>query len=418
MKKIRIGILTFHRAYNNGAFLQCFSLQHELRKRLTDADIEIIDYESKNMFNYYRTNIFNYFFGAYNSLNNFKVTQRLRHFASRIKYLFLFKPSFKQYFSNNKVKPNFDSVFNMLNLSKSKLISDDYDRVIQFIKSLEYDIIIVGSDAVWNDYQTSVPSVFYLDSSIDSIKYSYAASSYGMDYKNKTKNDLDSIASKIETFKFVGVRDMETENYMNYLSKQIKYEHVCDPTIFLDLKDLETIALNSLLDKIAKAGINIDKPIIGVMGNERIGKIARTIVGKDAQFVSLFENNKFCDYSLLNLTPIEWALCFRFFKCTFTSYFHGTIFSLKNGVPVFTIEQNYTYAAKYITKTRDLLNRLGLDDYYFSSNRQTNNEYSKQFAFISENDQAKRIELALEKEKASSELFFNDLLAAAKGVKK
>ena len=41
MKKI--GILTFHRAYNYGAVLQCYALQQYLKKQ--GADVYVIDYK-------------------------------------------------------------------------------------------------------------------------------------------------------------------------------------------------------------------------------------------------------------------------------------------------------------------------------------------------------------------------------------
>ena len=66
---MKIGILTFHRAYNYGAFLQCYSLQKELKARFPECDIKVIDYESLNMANYYKTNCFTYFFGQKKHIN-------------------------------------------------------------------------------------------------------------------------------------------------------------------------------------------------------------------------------------------------------------------------------------------------------------------------------------------------------------
>ena len=42
MKKI--GILTFHKAINYGAYLQAFSLSERLKKEFSDCHVEIIDY--------------------------------------------------------------------------------------------------------------------------------------------------------------------------------------------------------------------------------------------------------------------------------------------------------------------------------------------------------------------------------------
>lgn len=41
---MKIGILTFHRPINYGAYLQAFSLQDRLKEYLREATIEIVDY--------------------------------------------------------------------------------------------------------------------------------------------------------------------------------------------------------------------------------------------------------------------------------------------------------------------------------------------------------------------------------------
>lgn len=49
---MKIGILTFHRAYNYGAFLQSFALSSELIK--LGYNVEIIDYMPLTLMNGYR----------------------------------------------------------------------------------------------------------------------------------------------------------------------------------------------------------------------------------------------------------------------------------------------------------------------------------------------------------------------------
>ena len=53
MKK-KIGILTYHRSINYGAFLQAYSLYNAIKKRYGDKWIvEIIDYESEKAYKVY-----------------------------------------------------------------------------------------------------------------------------------------------------------------------------------------------------------------------------------------------------------------------------------------------------------------------------------------------------------------------------
>ena len=41
---MRIGILTFHKPVNYGAFLQAFSLSERLKKEFPEAQVEVVDY--------------------------------------------------------------------------------------------------------------------------------------------------------------------------------------------------------------------------------------------------------------------------------------------------------------------------------------------------------------------------------------
>lgn len=53
MKKV--GILTFHRAHNYGAVLQCYALQEVLRKKA--YEVEIIDFTPESILYSYKPNI-------------------------------------------------------------------------------------------------------------------------------------------------------------------------------------------------------------------------------------------------------------------------------------------------------------------------------------------------------------------------
>ena len=56
MKKI--GILTFHNAYNYGAFLQCYSLSTLIKNRFPNCTVEVIDYKSGKVDDYYSDNLY------------------------------------------------------------------------------------------------------------------------------------------------------------------------------------------------------------------------------------------------------------------------------------------------------------------------------------------------------------------------
>ena len=57
---MKIGILTYHRSINYGAFVQAYALQKLISECIPDAKVEIIDYDSPMAEKYYRR----YYLGA------------------------------------------------------------------------------------------------------------------------------------------------------------------------------------------------------------------------------------------------------------------------------------------------------------------------------------------------------------------
>ena len=61
---IRIGILTFHRSINYGAFLQSYALSTTVASSFPDAKVEIIDYCPLFEIKKYETSLKNFVFGS------------------------------------------------------------------------------------------------------------------------------------------------------------------------------------------------------------------------------------------------------------------------------------------------------------------------------------------------------------------
>ena len=268
-------------------------------------------------------------------------------------------------------------------------------------------MIIVGRDVIWNDAQTSIPNVFYLSPRLTCKKLSFAASCYGMSYE-ESEEDRAYVREALKDFAYLGTRDEATEQYVKQIDCSLTTNHNCDPTLLLPLQDLQpdTEAVKS---KLITYGIDLERPVIGVMGNAAVGKLAREVCGENAQLVGLYYENNFCNVSILDLAPSEWAIIFKFFTVTFTSFFHGTIFSLKNGIPTITVEQNAGYAKDYKTKTKDLLCRLGLEEYYIEPEKQTTDHVKAVYHTFLTHDQNARIEKSIREEAEYAESFFSAL---------
>lgn len=331
---MKIGILTFHRSYNYGAFMQCFSLVKKLQKDFPEQIIEVIDFSSRKAMDGYTRDI-----------------ERIQdeNLRKRIK-------------ARNVA---FTKVQGDLPLSTWNKISDEYIDTIEFMNR-EYDAVIVGSDAVWNWTVRGIPNIYFLDA-YKGCKFSYAASAHGLNYQNMTEEQRAYVKNAFLDFKYIGVRDITTENMVKYADDTLRVYHNCDPTAFLNLEDVPC-DIDKLKEKMQKAGVDFSKPLIGVMASNAIGRSIKKYWAGKAQIIALYEPNKYADVFLNDLTPYEWAKVFSLFKVTVTHFFHGTMLSLVNGTPVIPIEFTNAFSAVNKTKIHDVMDRLELSDWRFTAN--------------------------------------------------
>lgn len=408
VNKMKVGILTFHRAQNYGAYLQCYSLLKKLSETFPEHRFEVIDYSSQNLLHEYEKNFWQKIFAKNGSL---KPSMSL--VAKRLVKSILNIGNQAQVNKDASVrKKNFESVLNRLTLSKDSIITDDALSFSDFVNGI-YDVIIVGSDAVWNDNQTSVPNLYFLHDIKNCVKFSYAASTYGMDYSKKTKAEIDYIKESLSDFSFIGTRDTVTENYVKMCTDgECAVYHTCDPGVFLDLEKLPT-DMEMLKKKLMFAGVDFSKPIIGLMCSDWLAKQVRKNLGDTYQYVSVYSRNGYEDVFLADLNPFEWARVFSFFDATFTHFFHGTMFSLKNGTQTFSVEKSSSYKNKYETKIQDLLKRLSLyDDCYYELEKNDGDAWKRIAEKISNADKtAIRVKYAssLKKESECMNIFIEKL---------
>lgn len=321
---MKVGILTFHRSYNYGAFMQCFSLYTRLKKDFPNVDVEIIDYTSKKAMQGYEKDLL--------GIQNHDLQQKIK-----------------------KRNEAFIKTQETLSLSKFKILSDDFSEVINKMNDT-YDVIVVGSDAVWNWNVRGFPCLYFLKD-FNGIKFSYAASVHGMNYQNMTEEQSVYVGEALKEFKYIGVRDVTTERMVKFSDDNLQPYHNCDPTMFLDLKDVPCDK-EKLKKKMESMGVDFSKPLIGIMAGNVIGKEIKQKYKDKVQLISLYTYNENADVFLYDLTPFEWSHVFSFFKVTITHFFHGTMLSLVNRVPVIPVEFVNEFSARNTTKIRDLMCRM------------------------------------------------------------
>ena len=394
--KKKIGILTFHSSINNGAVMQAYSLSKKIKQENPTYSVEIINYQMPKVIETYR----------YTIRKSLK-SSNLIVFLKRFMKLFFNMGYLKKMNERTKV---FENVRHFLPLSSYSLISDTSEELFAYINNT-YDAIVVGSDAVWNYTLRGFPNAYFPDTSVTIKKLSYAASCYGMDFLNISEENRLKIGEIFNDFSFLGVRDTATEKMVQWSGCEKEPAHVCDPTVFLDVQDLPVDIL-LLEEKMRKKGFDFDRPTIGIMGNEKMLKMVRNFFGTNYQLVALYIPLKGADVNLYDLTPYEWAYVFRYFKMTFTTYFHGTLLSLRNGVPVICIALKTDFAKKHTPKTLDILTRIGYESWYFETDyiKENIEEIKKTAEIMLTLDLKSEIIVQMDREAQSFSLFQQALL--------
>lgn len=354
---MKIGILTFHRSINNGAVMQCYALSKRLQQDFPQAVVEVIDYHMPKIEAGYTPSLKQYF------KNSTPII-----FLKKAAHLLLHPTKLRK---QRERKQAFEACISQLPLSEQKIFSDSCAAPFEYMNA-HYDVVIVGSDAVWNYKTRGFPNAYFPDAGVQCKKLSYAASCYGMDFLRCSDQDREKIGKILSDFSFIGARDTATEDFVAWSGAQVKPHHTCDPTALLDVNDLP-IDEEKLKEKLRSHGFDFQRETIGIMGNTRMLKMIRGFYGNKYQLVALYNHLPGADVNLHDLTPYEWAYVFRYFKLTFTTFFHGTMLSLRNGVPLICISLKTDFEKKHTPKTLDVLSRLGYADWYFKTDYQTEN---------------------------------------------
>ncbi|MBE6687529.1 MAG: 4Fe-4S dicluster domain-containing protein [Ruminococcaceae bacterium] len=337
---MRIGILTFHRSINYGAYMQCVALSHEIQKRFPEDSVEVVDYSSAKMEKNYRVKF------------NKSMVKRPMEFSRRIKRKRIFRDSLKY-----------------LPLSDKQIIEDTCENAFDYIKS-KYDVIVVGSDAVWNWIKRGFPNPYLLDmGKTDVMKFSYAASAFGMGMEHVTEERRKKFGRSLEDFKFIGVRDEYTEELVRYCAPETKVDFTCDPTAFLDLDyvlELLGTTKEEYKEKIYKKyRIPKNKRLICTMGTTTaLVKRLKAEFGNTHTVISVFSNTGAEDVYMYDLDPLEWSLLFGICDITLTNFFHGTLLSLRNSTPVIGLDFT-KFGADHKGKIEDVLCRMDMRDCFF-----------------------------------------------------
>ena len=325
-----IGILTFHDGINHGGFFQAFSTYSFLKSK--GYDVEIINYKNKT-----------HWLAEYKA---FLLTKNPKRLISNIKKIAAFKKDQDQ-----------------MNLG---LFTKDVGKIKK-----EYDVIVVGSDIVWNyewDFLGKDP--VYFGHGLRSKKWiSYAPSFGAVDCDNTVIPDY--VSNGLQKFAHISVRD---ENSKCIVKKACgkEAEVVLDPTFLLETNGME---------KPNKVNEQFLLVYAYELRDTDISQIKLFARKNELKVVAVGYSQPWSDLNIINLGPFEWIGYFDKADYVLTSTFHGTLYSLK-------------YRKNFITsnnigisnKTKTILSKLGLLDRLTEGELNFDQLYSKGIDYAHVND--------------------------------
>lgn len=318
-----IGILTFSRCYNYGAFLQAYALHRFLLEN--GYDNELIDYRNKKSID--------------NELNSLLSEGRGNLFLTIKIWFKIFK--FKIYHSKFKKTQHF--------VRREEL------------SHKHYKLIIIGSDQIWcyTKEWGGVDTPYFSDQlSADRI-ISYAAS---MGPDNYNQQHPRSIKRLMKNFHSLGVRDTNSYRFAEQLNPS-------SPTLVLD-----PTLLYSFEREIKE--VNLERYILfysdGLLPDARtIYELKNLSEEKGLKIVSIGKHFDWADTCIVSPSPFRWLGYLKNADFVFTCMYHGLLFSIKfnRQFAMFLIPEREN-------KCRDFLKRTGLDNRVLKDSGQIHTLYN------------------------------------------
>lgn len=303
---MRVGILTFHRAHNYGAVLQCYALQKVLKN--LGHEVQVIDYRQPYIEDLYA--VFSW--------------RRLFFLLMRL-----------------HIKP-VSYLKNITNREKSTLqyrhFRDCYLQVTKPCRSHAipaFDCYVIGSDQVWSLHCTQRMDKVYWG------QFEHPDASKIIGYGiSVTQTSLKQIGAKIiqrylTAFSALSFREKAVQEQIARMTKR-KGELVLDPTLLLpanawnELKGSEkeacvVVYLFKYRDNIKMQGID--------------GRIERLAQSLDCDVMDLSDNT---------VAPEDFVAYFRSARYVITNSFHGVAFSLLFEKPLYVIRCHDALDERYV----------------------------------------------------------------------
>lgn len=217
---MKIGIITFNSAHNYGAVLQAWATQTYLEKQ--GHQVEVINLRLPAIDNVYKIAVNKKY------VNN-KYANVILNKARVIKRCISDLEKYKRY-------RTFERFINRkLHVTKMYQCSQE----LKEDTSLKYDVLIAGSDQIWNSSLTKLlEGAYFLDfGGKDTKRISYAAS---IGRKELPQNEIELVRHYLQELDYISVREVNAYKAIEPLTSK-EVEIVADPTFLLERADFDKL---------------------------------------------------------------------------------------------------------------------------------------------------------------------------------
>lgn len=298
-KRSKCGIVTFHSAHNYGSVLQSYAMVMTMKKMGLDA--ELIDFRHPHTTDAYEWRL-------WTPYKNWR--WNLKDIALR---------------GIMGIGKNREQVFK--DFIDHQLPKSDRVSGYKEIPPQKYDVLVCGSDQIWNPVSTGENDpIYFLDFGNTKCKFSYAASAGSCKFPQE---EHDKYAAYLKHLKSIGVREVFLQNY---LKEEFGVDSVVnpDPTLLLNAEEwagIEKVYPNLpeqylLVYTLAKVdetlafahqvGTKLGLPVVQICNT-------RGLKGKSKKNV---------DYNIMDASPQQFLWLFHHANFIVTNTFHGNMFSV------------------------------------------------------------------------------------------
>ena len=328
----RVGILTFHHSYNCGSMMQAYALQTIVSRMGYQSSI--INFSNAGQKKLYET------FFPVDSLKNV------------VKNVILLPRKACIERNNDAYKRFITDHFEL----DGPVVRDPYA-----LDSDGFDVVIAGSDQIWNITIEDGDDAYFLPWVKDARKVAYAPS-FGAKNPMKYSDNPQSYASYLKDFNAVSVRERNGQRWIRELAG-LDAPVVLDPTLLLDACDYS--ALEQGVSGLPERYIFYYSPGYSADINRLVERVSRKyelpVVAFNAKHFYLNGMNFSSKFLLPSVeSPATYLSLIKNASVVFTTSFHGTIFSTVYRKPFWTVKNGGMFGDD--DRVLTLAATLGLED--------------------------------------------------------